>query len=136
MNAPIKQVAAGVCLREGRILLAQRLLDDPHGYAGLWECAGGKVEPGESLAEALRREWKEELDLTAIVLMHLCSQEYRPGTEVHHFILELSGPLKHFPAKALAGEGFGWFTLKEARGLDSMPSMAHVLDTLEAMKLL
>lgn len=53
-------VAAAVLIREnGDFLLAQR---PPHTvYAGYWEFPGGKVEPGESHAEALVRELQEEL---------------------------------------------------------------------------
>ena len=45
----------------GRFLLAQR----PPGkaYAGYWEFPGGKVEPGESAADAIRRELQEELGI-------------------------------------------------------------------------
>ena len=48
------EVAAGVLLRaDGSFLLAQR----PAGkvYAGYWEFPGGKIEPGEPLAQALAR---------------------------------------------------------------------------------
>ena len=61
-------VAVGVLIerdaqgREGRFLLTTR----PEGkaYAGYWEFPGGKFEPGETLAQALRRELQEELGIT------------------------------------------------------------------------
>lgn len=62
---PIVEVAAAVLLRaDGSYLLAQR----PQGkvYAGYWEYPGGKVEPGEPVAEALRRELHEELGIDAL----------------------------------------------------------------------
>ena len=55
-------VVAGIFVREGRLLLAQR---PPGGrYPGLWEFPGGKVQDGETPEEALAREWVEELDAT------------------------------------------------------------------------
>ena len=56
-------VAVGVLIRpDGRFLLTSR----PEGkvYAGYWEFPGGKVEPGESIEAALRRELHEELGIT------------------------------------------------------------------------
>lgn len=52
-------VAAGVHVRDGRLLLARRPDGDP--LAGQWELPGGKVEPGETPEAALAREWHEEL---------------------------------------------------------------------------
>lgn len=64
MSNAIVEVAAAVMLRaDGReFLLAQR----PEGkvYAGYWEFPGGKVEPGESVRDALIRELQEELGIT------------------------------------------------------------------------
>jgi 8-oxo-dGTP diphosphatase len=53
------QVVAGVLVQNGRVLICQRRADDHH--PGKWEFPGGKVEPGERLDEALRRELHEEL---------------------------------------------------------------------------
>ena len=52
-------VVAAVVRRGGRILITRRHPGGPLG--GLWEFPGGKVEPGESEPEALRRELVEEL---------------------------------------------------------------------------
>jgi 8-oxo-dGTP diphosphatase len=55
------QVAVGVLLHphDGRFLMTSR----PKGkvYEGYWEFPGGKLEVGESVEQALRRELQEEL---------------------------------------------------------------------------
>ena len=56
-------VAVGVLIdRADRFLLTSR----PEGkvYAGYWEFPGGKLEAGETVAQALRRELHEELGIT------------------------------------------------------------------------
>lgn len=56
-------VAVGVLIDgDGRFLLTSR----PEGkvYAGYWEFPGGKLEVGETVEQALRRELHEELGIT------------------------------------------------------------------------
>lgn len=58
----IVDVAVGVLFRaDGSFLLTSR----PAGkvYAGYWEFPGGKLEPGETIEQALQRELHEELGI-------------------------------------------------------------------------
>lgn len=58
-------MVAAVIERHGRVLITRRP-DGTH-LAGLWEFPGGKRQPGESPAEALRREMREELGADVVV---------------------------------------------------------------------
>ena len=62
VDRPITEVAAGILIDEaGRYLLGQRPEGKP--YAGYWEVPGGKIEKGESVFQALKRELHEELGI-------------------------------------------------------------------------
>jgi len=66
-DRPVIEVAVGVLIRsDGLFLLTSR----PEGkvYAGYWEFPGGKLEAGESVAQALTRELHEELGIEAMVI--------------------------------------------------------------------
>jgi 8-oxo-dGTP diphosphatase len=60
-DRPLVQVAVGVLLRGDQFLLTSR----PAGkvYAGYWEFPGGKLEAGEAVEAALRRELQEEIGI-------------------------------------------------------------------------
>ena len=58
-------VVGAALVRDGRVLASRRT--EPPRLAGLWEFPGGKVEPGESDEQALVRELREELGVTAEV---------------------------------------------------------------------
>lgn len=63
----VVDVAVGVLVRpDGAFLLTSR----PAGkvYAGYWEFPGGKLEAGETVADALRRELQEEIGITVGVV--------------------------------------------------------------------
>ena len=55
------EVVAGILEREGRVLIGRRSANQSHPHQ--WEFPGGKVEPGETPAQALTRELQEELGI-------------------------------------------------------------------------
>lgn len=54
------EVVAAILRKDDRIFATEKGYGEFKGY---WEFPGGKVEPGESLEEALRREIREELQV-------------------------------------------------------------------------
>jgi 8-oxo-dGTP diphosphatase len=57
----LKKVAAALLVNDNKILIAQRKSTDK--LAGKWEFPGGKLEPGETLEECLKREMHEEFGI-------------------------------------------------------------------------
>lgn len=132
----IVEVAAAILLRRDddgnsatEFLLAQRPLGKV--YAGYWEFPGGKVEPGESLREALVREIQEELGVTIDRAWPWLSCEFTyPHAKVR---------LKFFRVASWHGEivpiehsGFVWVKLGEAAPVTPLlPANGPILRALE-----
>ena len=105
MTTPIN-VAVGILMRDnGDVLLGQRPEGKP--YAGYWEFPGGKVEEYESIADALRREFVEELGITVVSAEPWCCVEHvYPHAHVRlHFYIsrEWQGE-----PQSLEGQAFSW----------------------------
>jgi 8-oxo-dGTP diphosphatase len=105
-------VAVGVLIdSEGRFLLTSR----PQGkvYAGHWEFPGGKLEPGETVEQALRRELHEELGITigAVQPWRVAMHDYAHARVRLHFckVFGWSGALEMREGQAMA-----WQTLPVA----------------------
>lgn len=91
MAEPVDVVGA-VIVREGLVLCAQR--QSTNGAVGLWEFPGGKLEQGETLQAALKREILEELRCGIEVGDRVAEtiHAYPSGTiRLHTFYCELSG---------------------------------------------
>lgn len=67
-------VVAALIEQQGRVLIGQRRPDQRHPLK--WEFPGGKVEPGETPCQALRRELREELDIRATVGREIARYEH------------------------------------------------------------
>jgi 8-oxo-dGTP diphosphatase len=82
---PELTVAAALIVRNSKLLVCQRHHDDSHGLQ--WEFPGGKVEPGESPAQALARELREELGVDATIGKELYRTKHRYGQFQSEFVL-------------------------------------------------
>ena len=81
---PVAGVGAIVFDAEGRVLLVER--GRPPGQ-GLWSIPGGRLEPRETLAQAVAREVREETGLIVEVGTLACVVE-RFGDDYHFVLLD------------------------------------------------
>jgi 8-oxo-dGTP diphosphatase len=73
----VLMIAAAAVMRDGRVLAQQRAF--PPEAAGRWELPGGRVEPGERVADAVIRECREELAVDVIPGVQLGPDIPLPG---------------------------------------------------------
>lgn len=117
-NIPTR-IAIGVVFdAQKKILMALRPEEKLQG--GLWEFPGGKVEPGESIQQALHRELFEETGITVIKAEPLTQCDYHYHD--HHVYLDV-WCVTAFEGEAHGKEGqpIAWVTLA---ALKQLPMLA------------
>lgn len=133
-NKTLRFVAAALILRGDEVLICQRKAGAPMGLK--WEFPGGKIEPGESAEQALRRELDEELGIQASIgtrVAHL-RHTYRSGGAVD---------LQFFAVHSFEGElvnhifeDMRWSPLRDLPGYDFLAADRELIRDLAAGKLL
>ncbi|WP_127090588.1 NUDIX hydrolase [Aquabacter cavernae] len=122
--------ASAAVFRDGRVLLARR------GFApglGLWSLPGGRVEPGETLAEAAEREVMEEVSVRAQVLGVAAALDFighdEAGVLTSHFVVVAHAALWQAgePQPGPEATEVGWFRPDEVAGLASTRGLADVV---------
>ena len=130
-------VAVGVIIatneeQEIQYFLTKRLASAHQG--GKWEFPGGKVESGESVAQALSRELKEEINIEILTCQAL--------TTINHTYHEKNGDDKQVCLEvfivdnyvglpsAQEGQGQGWFSLDELQTLDFPAANQVIIEKL------
>jgi mutator protein MutT len=111
------EVVSALIVQDGRLLLTQRTRSDQD-YPFRWETPGGKVEAGETHAEALVRELREELgsEVESIRERDIWTGEVeRPGRESVR--LSLYPVILAGAPRPAEGQGMGWFNQAEFIGL-------------------
>ncbi len=125
--APQIEVVAAAIVRDRRLLLAQRVA--PPEFAGLWELPGGKVEPGETPAEAMRRELTEELGVAGQLVRRIGVDVPLPrGYVLRAYVTEIDGEPRPLHHSALT-----WVGAAQLRGADLVPNDRAWLDDLELL---
>ena len=123
-------VAVGILVdANGDVLLGQRPAGKP--YAGYWEFPGGKVEAGESIAHALRREFLEELGVEIVSASEWCGVEHvyeHAHVRLHFFI---SHDWRGEP-QSLEGQAFAWQGRVGVEPL--LPATIPLLEWLDAWR--
>ena len=123
-------VVAALIWEGDRFLACQRPAHKARGL--LWEFVGGKVEPGESLEDALIRECREELDITVAprdVFMEVI-HEY-PDLTVR--LTLFNATIAEGTPKALEHHDIRWITVQEIDGLAFCPADEEILKKLREM---
>jgi 8-oxo-dGTP diphosphatase len=125
MNPP--QVCVGaVVVSDDRLLMVRR----GHGpAAGEWSVPGGRVEAGETLAEALVREVREETALD-VVCDQLIGWVERIGDDHHFVILDFKATLMDDGSEPVAGDDAAevmWVPVHDVGDLNLAPGLAEFL---------
>jgi 8-oxo-dGTP diphosphatase len=123
-------VAVALLSDSGRVLLQQRQGGRSHG--GLWEFPGGKVEAGESLDLALRREIAEELGITLeTAALEPLSFAAKPGDP--HVVLLYTCRIWTGDPQCLDAAALGWFSSAELAALPLVPLDVPLARALRAV---
>ena len=126
-DAPRILVTAAV-IRRGDAFLVTRRQRGVH-LEGYWEFPGGKCDAGESLAECLRREIREELDAAVQTGREVLTTEHAYPeriVELHFIECELIGD-----PRPLLGQEMRWVARADLRALAFPPADDELIDLLE-----
>ena len=121
------EVVAAIIVRDGKVFATQRGYGDWKDY---WEFPGGKMEPGETPEEALKREIREELATGISVDRFLCTIDYDYPTfhlTMHNYLCSIvSGHLD-----LLEHEAAGWVAPQELDTIGWLPADRLILPALQ-----
>lgn len=133
-SAPLLRRIDVVCLvlqdAEGRVLATRRPPDKSLG--GMWEFPGGKVEPGESAEDALRREIHEELGMEIGEISPLTDVTHHYDFGIIHLIPYLASVWESSIIHLSEHTEMKWILPAQAGLLDWAPADLPILEELTA----
>ena len=126
MNKTIEVVAAVIFDAQGRIFATQRGYGE---WKDWWEFPGGKIEPGETPQQALKREIREELDADIEVgeLLRTIDYDY-PAFHLTMHCFKCRLPNNHLTL--LEHEAAKWLTPSALRSVRWLPADEEIIQDL------
>ena len=121
------EVVAALIQKDGRFLICQRPAHKARGL--LWEFVGGKVEPGESKAQALIRECREELGVTVTVQDAFMEVTHEYPDLIVHLTLFYASIAEGEPQK-LEHNDLRWITPREIPQYPFCPADESILKAI------
>lgn len=120
-------VTAAVVVDNDKVLLTKR--PDNKRHPGMWEFPGGKVEPGESPGDALRRELQEELGIDSQIdgIYEVVFYRYDWGAVL---ILAYSCTLLGGPLQNLGVAEHRWVERQHLPDFDILPADRPIIERL------
>lgn len=124
MNPIIAQKA--VIENNGKLLVLHRA-KNYSAFPDLWDFPGGKLEPDEELIESLKREVKEETNLSIDVEDKISEDDAESNGRPVHFIIYTANILNGKVKLSQDHSEFKWATPDEILKLNTMPYMQNLL---------
>lgn len=116
----IIEVCAALIFDGDKVLLTSRPAHQDH--AGYWEFPGGKIESGETHAQCLKRELKEELNIEVMVYDTVYMLEHKyPGKHVSLRFMRCIIEDNQKP-EALEQQKYAWVKRKELKDYPLLPA--------------
>lgn len=128
---PTRDVAAAIVVRDGKVLGARRYMGNE--FDGFYEFPGGKIEPGETYEDTVRRELLEELAVDVRVVRHYQTTDYTyPKFHLHMetYLCTLISDADDI--RLSVHDEYRWFAPEELRDVDWLPAAHEMLDRLQA----
>lgn len=125
------EVVAAIIHHDGAYFATQRGYGE---FEGMWEFPGGKIEPGESREDALKREIQEELGVDIYIKELLCTTEYDYPTfhlTMHCYLCSVaSGEIELREHKSAQ-----WLTAETLDSVEWLPADEKIIVMLQTKNL-